>query len=235
MWRITAFHKRPDGGSRAMAVATWMDGLFQPTAEAMRASGAVCAIANLPFDPPVASLKDDFDAVAEYWFGDRDQALGALRDARALASGFAAAPENPVPWLGEVRPVLHDGPIGIKVIRAGRPAKGVETHEALAYWRDHHPRVAQTATAFWALLTRYTQVPGADPDDPLSYPLQADVGAASIVDMVAAFGHPEYFSIVQPDERKFSLAGQLVSERLYFAASREVYAYDDRVAPAGRN
>lgn len=232
MLRITAFFKRRAELSRGDALERWQRDYFAPTAARMRDLGARCAIANLPFDPPAEGLADIFDAVAEYWFDDLGRARAALEfaldDMKGARWTAIADPSAPLPWLGEVRPVLAAGPLGIKVIRAGRPARGVDATEALAYWRDHHPVVAQTAVNFWALLRRYTQVPAVDPDSPSAYPLQADVGAASIADMNAAFAHPEYFSIVQPDERRFSLAGKLVSERLSFAAAHELIAYDDR-------
>lgn len=232
MWRITAFFKRRDELDRPDALERWQRGHFEPTAARLRDLGARCAIANLPFDPPAEGVSDIFDAVAEYWFDDLDQArtgLDAALDGMTADSWTAIAdPATPPPWLGEVRPVLASGPLGIKVIRAGRPAHGVDVSDALAYWRDHHPVVAQTAVNFWALLRRYTQVPAVDPDSPSAYQMQADVGAASIADMNAAFTHPEYYAIVQPDERRFSLAGNLVSERLAFAAARELIVYDDR-------
>ncbi|MDB5685710.1 MAG: hypothetical protein JWR77_299 [Rhizorhabdus sp.] len=236
MWRITAFFKRRPELDRTEALTRWQRDHFDPTAAALRETGAVRAIANLPFDPPAPGLADIFDAVAEYWFDDLDLArvaLARLSDGMPSPEVWAdiAASDTPAPWLGEVRPVLDAGTLGVKVIRAGRPARGVDATEALAYWRDHHPVVAQTAPNFWALLRRYTQVPAVDPDSPAAYPLQADVGAASVEDMQAAFAHPEYFSIVQPDERKFSLAGKLVSERLAFAAAREIVAYDDSGRP----
>ena len=241
MWRITAFYKRHRQLERAEALERWQREHFGPVAASVRDLGATRAIANLPFEPPAPGLADIFDAVAEYWFDDLDRARAALHCVKAAMTGretwtAIADPETPAPWLGQVRPVLDAGALGIKMIRAGRPAKGVDATDALAYWRDHHAAVAQTATEFWALLRRYTQVPAVDPEDPAAYPLQADVGAASIADLNAAFGHHEYFAIVQPDERKFSLAGALVSERLAFAAAREVFAYDDtgRSLPNGR-
>jgi hypothetical protein len=234
MWRITAFFKRNPELSRAEALDRWQRDWFELTAADLRGGGARRAIANLPFDPPAEGLVDIFDAVAEFWFDDLLLARAALdRVTAAMASGVwteIADSSSPAPWLGEVRPVLDAGELGVKVIRAGRPARGVDATDALAYWRDHHPVVAQTARNFWALLRRYTQVPAVDPSSAAAYPLQADVGAASIADMNTAFAHPEYFSIVQPDERKFSLAGKLVSERLSFAAARERFAYDDGVA-----
>jgi hypothetical protein len=232
MWRITSFFKRQSTLSRAHAVSLWHDTIFEPMAAVARQEGALCAIANLPFDPPAPGLPDLFDAVAELWFGDLESARSALARVKRIRHGVewlaVADQTSPSPWIGEVRAVLDRGELGIKVIRAGRPAAGVDASDALAYWRDHHPVVAQTATQFWSLLRRYTQVPALDPLDPQSYPLQADVGAASPEDMAAAFAHDEYFAIVQPDERRFSLAGQLVSERLYFAGAREWVAYDDR-------
>lgn len=238
MWRITSFFKRASSLERGEAVALWRAQAFAPMAALAREEGARCAIANLPFDPPAAGLPDLFDAVAEFWFDDPEAARAGLARVdpvrRQEAWRAIADPASPAPWIGEVRTVLDRGELGIKVVRAGRPAAGVDATDALAYWRDHHPVVAQTATRFWALLRRYTQVPALDPADPRSYPLQADVGAASPEDMAAAFSHEEYFAIVQPDERRFSLAGQLVSERLYFAGAREEIAYDDRVpAPGG--
>ncbi|MDI1294982.1 MAG: EthD domain-containing protein [bacterium] len=231
MFRITEFFKRRDDLDRPEAVERWREDYFAAASALMRAAGAKRAIANLPFDPPAPGQADIFDAVAEYWFADAATArdgLDRLVTDRPAVWQNIAAPDAPPPWIGEVRPVLDAGALGIKVIRAGRPAQGVDATAALAYWRDHHPTVAQTAPAFWALLRRYTQVPALDPENPSAYPLQADVGAATPADMAAAFSHPEYFSIVQPDERKFSLAGKLVSERLAFAAAREVVAYDDR-------
>jgi len=230
MLRITSFFKRREPLSRASAMESWLSGFFYPATDAMKAAGACRAIANLPFDAPVEGLPDDFDAVAEFWFDDLHQAQNGIDKLREVQDGKAwrelTDPTCPAPWIGELRPVLDAGPLGIKVIRAGRPAKGVDTREALAYWRDRHADVAQTATQFWALLRRYTQVPAVDPESAEAYPLQADVGAASIEDMKAAFAHPEYFSIVQPDERKFSLAGKLVAERLHFASQRELIALD---------
>tara|TARA_E500000305_G_C4019599_1_gene237846 strand:- start:1184 stop:1900 length:717 start_codon:yes stop_codon:yes gene_type:complete len=230
MWRITSFYKRQGSLNRASAVESWLPNFFYPATDAMKAVGTCRAIANLPFDTPIEGLPDNFDAVAEFWFDDLDQARDGLINLREIQAGQAwqelSDPASPAPWIGELRPVLDAGPLGIKVIRAGRPAKGVDARDALAYWRDHHASVAKTATQFWALLRRYTQVPAVDPENAEAYPLQADVGAASVEDMKAAFAHPEYFSIVQPDERKFSLAGKLVAERLYFASSRELIALD---------
>lgn len=230
MWRITTFFQRREPLSRASAIECWLPEFFHPATESMKAAGAHRAIANLPFDTPIEGLPDNFDAVAEFWFENLQQARSGLAELREIRRRPAwddlCDPACPAPWIGEVRPVLDAGPLCIKVIRAGRPAKGVDARDALAYWRDHHAAVAQTATQFWALLRRYTQVPAVEPESADAYPLQADVGAASIEDMKAAFAHPEYFSIVQPDERKFSLAGKLVAERLYFASARELIALD---------
>jgi hypothetical protein len=230
MWRITSFFQRQESSNRASAVESWLTNFFYPATDTMAGVGAGRAIANLPFDTPIEGLPDNFDAVAEFWFDNLDQARDALVKLREIQAGQAwkdlSDPASPPPWIGELRPVLDAGPLGIKVIRAGRPAKDVDARDALAYWRDHHASVARTATQFWALLRRYTQVPAVDPESDQAYPLQADVGAASVEDMKAAFAHPEYFSIVQPDERKFSLAGKLVAERLYFASSRELITLD---------
>ena len=231
MWRITSFFKRSSSLSRERAIEQWMKEFFYPASKRMNEAGACRALVNLPFDPPAQDLPDNFDTVAEFWFNDLESARIGLSRLKEIQSTEAwtqlVDSASPAPWIGEMKPVLDSGPLGIKVIRAGRPAKGVDATDALAYWRNCHADVAKTATGFWALLRRYTQVPAVDPESAEAYPLQADVGAASIADMKAAFSHPEYFSIVQPDERKFSLAGKLVSERLYFAGASELIAFSN--------
>jgi hypothetical protein len=217
MWRVTMLLK----GARGLAAPQVFDGLLKEHAPLLLAHDALSSrrlkkvrIA-MACDAAGSGLPSMFDASAEFWFDDEHAAglgLALLMQDEKLAASAAryVAHEDTVAWMGEYLPKLQIDGVKLKLTVTGDVADGLSISEALQYWSDVHPVVARTARDFWAYLRLYAQIHGRRVPGLAQYrPMAADVGFETAEDFVAAFSHPQYLSIVRPDEMKFSKPGDM--------------------------
>jgi len=177
-----------------------------------------------------------FDGLFELWFEDAAAAVAALDMLRgnsalrdlAMPVIYGAAG---VVWLAQAFPIKPEAGSAVKFLAGGDVAEGVPLEVAQAYYRDEHPRVAQTAPQVWNPLTRYTQfhgkpAPAVPSIDWLAagrfVPMCSDMGFAEIGDFLKVYGSEEYARIVRPDEEKFSRPGEMLS----FISAEERVLFD---------
>jgi hypothetical protein len=212
MWRVTMLLK----GAAGLATPQVFEGLLNEHAPLLLANNALAdrhlkkiGIA-VACDAPGSGLPNMFDASAEFWFDDEHAAglaLALLTQDEELGASAAryVAKEKTVVWMGEYLPKLQMDGVKLKLTVTGDVADGCTIPEALQYWSDVHPVVARTARDFWAYLRLYAQIHGRRVPGLAQYrPMAADVGFENAEDFVVAYSHPQYLSIVRPDEIKFS-------------------------------
>jgi hypothetical protein len=217
MWRVTMLLK----GARSLAAAQVFDGLLKEHAPLLLAHAALSGRhvkkidLAIACDAPGSGLPNMFDASMEFWFDDEHAAglgLALLTQDEELAASAAryVAHEDTVVWMGQYLPKLQRDKVKLKLTVTGDVADGLSIAEALQYWADVHPVVARTARDFWAYLRLYAQIHGRRVPGLAQYrPMAADVGFETAEDFVTAYSHPQYLSIVRPDEMKFSKPGDM--------------------------
>ena len=237
MWRLTGFLRRDP----SLTAGEFVDFIEREWAALARANAVLRNVVDridihLPFDVAGTGLEamfaPQFDALLELWFGDRDgartgielinQESGLPRLTDHLDNAASAA------WLGEVLPKKPDAARRTRICMtvAGHVIDGMPEHTAQQYWSDVHPLVAQRAPQTWNRLTLYQQTHGrrdavmeSQTWIPCRYrPMCADVGAASVDELLAAYGNDEYLAIVRPDEMKFSKPHEALSFITAFVA-----------------
>lgn len=179
-------------------------------------------------DPQVAELFPPlFDGMMGFWFRRAEdvaatmQALDRAAEVRSIAGALIDA-EASVVWLAQVFPIKpEEGRSKIKFLAGGDAAEGWIIADAQRYWRDVHPKVAQTAPTVWGPLTRYVQFhghqvpPGLDAVNWLGVwklvPLCAEMGFARASDFLTNYSNEEYRTIVRPDEERFSRPGEMLA------------------------
>jgi hypothetical protein len=217
MWRVTTLLKGAAGLGRPQV----FHGLLEEYAPRLLANSALTRPHLKKIDIAVAcsaagsGLPEMFDASAELWFDDEQAAGRALailtqdEELIACAARYVET-EKTVVWMGEYLPKLQREGVKLKLTVTGDVADGCTVAEALQYWSDVHPVVARTAHAHWAYLRLYAQIHGRMvPGLSIYRPMAADVGFESAADFVSAYSHPQYLSIVRPDEMKFSKPGDM--------------------------
>jgi hypothetical protein len=217
MWRVTMLLK----GAKDLTASQVFDGLLNEHAPLLLANDALTGRhlrkfdVALACDAPGSGLPNMFDASAEFWFDDERAAglgLALLTQDEELTRSAARyiATNKIVAWMGEYLPNLQMDGVKLKLTVTGDVADGCTVPEALQYWSAMHPVVARTARDFWAYLRLYAQIHGRRvPGLALYRPMAADVGFENAEDFVTAYSHPQYFSIVRPDEMKFSKPGDM--------------------------
>jgi hypothetical protein len=217
MWRVTMLLKAAAGLSAPRA----FEGLLNEHAPHLLENDSLASPHLIKLDIAVAcdapgsGLPNMFDASAEFWFDDEHAAglaLALLTQDEELTASAACyvANEKTVAWMGEYLPKLQMQGVRLKLTVTGDVADGRTIPEALQYWSDVHPVVARTARDFWAYLRLYAQIHGRRVAGLAQYrPMAADVGFESAEDFVVAYSHPQYLSIVRPDEIKFSKPGDM--------------------------
>jgi hypothetical protein len=217
MWRVTVLAKAAAGLDAAQAFRGLLEDyapslLADPVLGGQHLRKLAVAVACAPTD---SGLPQTFDVGTELWFDEEAAAARALlhlsqnEELKGGADRYFAAEET-LAWMGEYFPNLELDGVKLKVTVTGDVADGIGIPEALQYWRDVHPVVARTAKDFWAHLRLYAQVHGRRVPGVATYrPMAADIGFANAGDFAAAFSHPQYLSIVRPDEIKFSKPGNM--------------------------
>jgi hypothetical protein len=220
MWRVTQLLTRAPTLSRDEMMRGLADEhmprLLQQAA--LRSPHLERAILCAAYEAPGSNIPVMFDASMELWFDSEDaagQALAFLTTLDPVLTASAArfvSSEKCVAWMGEYFERLKRDRVRLRLIVSGDIADGCTVEDALRYWADVHPVVAQTAPAFWAYLQLYAQVHGRRVPGVNAYrPMAADVGFASVEDFVSAYAHEQYLSIVRPDEIKFSKPGDMLA------------------------
>jgi hypothetical protein len=166
-------------------------------------------------EAPGSGLPDTFDASAELYFDNEEaagQTLAVLTQDKQLVSTLARYCDvaSMVAWMGEHIVKLELPDANIRLTVTGDVADGRTVEDALKYWADVHPVVAQRARDFWRYLRLYAQIHGRRAQGTNLYrPMAAEVGFESVADLITAYSHPQYLSIVRPDEMKFAKAGEM--------------------------
>jgi hypothetical protein len=217
MWRVTMLLK----GAKGLAAPQAFKGLLSEHAPLLLAHEGLTSRhlkkigMAIACDAHGSGLPNMFDASAEFWFDDEHAAgLGLAlltQDEELLASAARyVAHEDTVAWMGEYLPKLQMDNVKLRLTVTGDVADGRSIPEALQYWSEVHPVVARTAREFWAYLRLYAQIHGRRVAGVSQYrPMAADVGFETAEDFVVAYSHPQYLSIVRPDEMKFSKPGDM--------------------------
>jgi len=215
MWRVTMLLK----GASGLAAPRVFDGLLKEHAPLLLTHAALSSrhvkkiVMAIACDAQGSGLPNMFDASTEFWFDDEHAAglgLALLTQDEELGASAAryVAREDTVVWMGQYLPKLQMDGVKLKLTVTGDVADGLGIAEALQYWSDVHPAVARTARDFWAHLRLYAQIHGRRVPGVGQYrPMAADVGFETAEDFVAAYSHPQYLSVVRPDEMKFSKPG----------------------------
>ncbi len=241
MWRATLLLRKRSDVPDASFQTAWLDTIAPAlAAAAFRGGPTIRAIVNVPPESISDELRDvfppAFDGLLELWFEGPASAIAALAMLRSNSSlrnlampvidGAAG-----VVWLAQAFSIKPETGSAVKFLAGGDVANGVPLDVAQAYYRDEHPRVAQTAPQVWAPLTRYTQFHGKpEPVVPSIdwlaagrfVPMCSDMGFSEIGDFLKVYGSEEYARIVRPDEEKFSRPGEMLS----FISAHERVLFD---------
>ncbi|MDT0508475.1 hypothetical protein [Novosphingobium sp. MMS21-SN21R] len=241
MWRATVLLRKRGDISGASFQEAWLDKVAPAIGEAVAANGhAIRALVNAAPESISDALRDvfppAFDGLLELWFDDAASAVSCLEMLRSnpvlrdlalpVIDGAAG-----VLWLAQAFPIKPEAGSAVKFLAGGDVAVGVPLDVAQAYYREEHPRVAQTAPKVWEPLTRYTQFHGRpDPHVPdidwlaaaRFVPMCSDMGFADIGDFLKVYGSDQYARIVRPDEQKFSRPGEMLS----FISAEERVLFD---------
>jgi hypothetical protein len=162
-----------------------------------------------------SGLPDMFDASAEFYFDNEaaaGQTLVVLTEDPQLIGVLAhyCDAASMVAWMGEYIVNLDLPGANIRLTVTGDIADGLAVEDALEYWAKMHPVVARRAREFWSYLRLYAQIHGRRAQGTRLYrPMAAEVGVESLEDLITAYSHPQYLSIVRPDEMKFSKPGEM--------------------------
>lgn len=225
LWRVTALMRWRRGATGSGAE------LESAVAEALDGEDRLVrfVVDRIPadLDPAIRGMFPPlFDAMFEFWFASRDDAVAVmmgLGSAAAISTAAEALVDRgtSVLWLAQVFPVKPErGASRVKFLAGGDAADGWSIEDAQVYWRDVHPVVAQTAPSVWLPLTRYVQFHGSPlpdglVDSPLGIwrrvPMCAEMGFADVRDFVTNYSNDEYLAIVRPDEEKFSRPGEALA------------------------
>lgn len=230
MFRITILVRRNKTLAPPQFHPLWLNTLAPQIATSLRNCAQlrrlVVNIAPNQLEPEIAKVFPPmYDGLLELWFETSEAAaaavakLSAETELKQRAQTIVDADQGAM-WLAQVIESKPDQGSRVKFMAAGDIALGVTLEEAHRYWRDEHPKVAQTAPDVWQKLTRYTQFhgrqnPQLSPDNGLAKPrfvaMCSDMGFAQQSDFIALYTCDQYQQIVRPDEEKFSRPGEMLA------------------------
>jgi hypothetical protein len=217
MWRITMLMKAAPGIGRQRAFQGLLDDYARLLVSQLSLARPELRriVISCASETPGSGLPDMFDASAELYFDAEaaaGQTLAVLTQDKQLLAALARHCDaaSMVAWMGEYIVNLDLPGANIRLTVTGDIADGLTVEEALKYWANVHPVVARTAREFFSYLRLYAQIHGRHAQGTNLYrAMAAEVGVESLADLITAYSHPQYMSIVRPDEMKFSKPGEM--------------------------
>ena len=217
MWRITMLMKAAPGIGRQRAFQGMLDDYTRLLVSHLSLARPYLRriVISCAAETPGSGLPDVFDASAEFYLDDEAAAgetLVVLTEDKQLVAAVSRYCDwsSMVAWMGEYIVKLQLQEANIRLTVTGDIADGCTVEQALEYWSNVHPVVAQKARRFWNYLRLYAQIHGRKvPGTQLYRPMAAEVGFEDLDDLITAYSHEQYLSIVRPDEMKFSKPGEM--------------------------